>query len=93
MDRTGCVVRDGYRSRITRPMCRVTLEDSILYKAVSAMLTPPMALAALCLPFIGALCTGSSMVELFVLGWELLCGDCAVLLRAGVGMVGESMRS
>jgi hypothetical protein len=57
------------------------------------MLTPPVALTALCLPFTGALFTGSSIVELFVLGWELLCGDCAELLRAGVGIVGESMRS
>jgi hypothetical protein len=39
------------------------------------------------------------MVEVFVLGAELLCGECAELLRAGVGgassrgIVGESIRS
>lgn len=74
-------------------MWAVSLEGGMLYRTVSSMLTPPVALAALYLPFASALCTGSSTVELFVLGWELLCGDCAVLLRAGVGMVGESMRS
>jgi hypothetical protein len=57
------------------------------------MLTPPVALAALYFPFTGALCTVSSMVELFVLGWELLWSDCAELLRDGVSIVGESMRS
>lgn len=51
------------------------LMDVLRNQAVSAMLTPPIPLTALCLPLPGALCTGSSMVELFVLGWELLCGD------------------
>jgi hypothetical protein len=68
------------------------------------MLTPPMVMVA---SFSGvgvAECTGSSMVEVFVLGIELVWGDCAELDSPGVGgasfasfdsrgIVGESTRS
>jgi hypothetical protein len=68
------------------------------------MLTPPRVMVA---SFSGvgvAECTGSSIVDVFVLGMELVCGDCAELESPGVGgasfdsfasrgMVGESTRS
>jgi hypothetical protein len=68
---------------------------------VSSILTPPTGRVV---SFWGVgvdECTGSSMVDVFVLGIELLWGDCAELDSAGVGgasfesrgIVGESTRS
>jgi hypothetical protein len=68
------------------------------------MLTPPMVMVATLSGVGVAECTGSSMVDVFVLGIELVCGDCAELESPGVGgasfdsftsrgIVGESTRS
>jgi hypothetical protein len=57
------------------------------------MLTPPVAPAVLVLLSGDPFCTDSSTVDALVLGCELLSGDWVELLRAGVGIVGESMRS
>lgn len=68
------------------------------------MLTPPIEMPLSFWEDWVAECTGSSIVDVFVLGIELVWGDCAELDRAGVGggsfdsfvsrgMVGESTRS
>lgn len=57
------------------------------------MLTPPAPLTVLVLLPADPFDAGSSTVDAVVLGCELLNGDSVEVLRAGVGIVGESTRS
>jgi hypothetical protein len=62
-----------------------------IYDVISSMPTWPGGVAVSFLAMGVVECTGSSTVDVLVLGMELLWGDCAVLDKAGVG--GASVRS
>jgi hypothetical protein len=79
----------------------VEIAARCFYIVVSWMLTWPGGVGLSLLAMGEVECTGPSTVDVFVLGIELLWGDCAVLDRAGVegtsaissAVAGESIRS